>query len=175
MQSATELRLVASIDQPTNLCVSGRGMYGRDVVDPPGRSLPQTSSSRGPGDRAGMWVVCRTTSSDCTSGLTASSGRRLKWRFYFGSWQAGSSARMCRRVEASQPRTTVDTHGSPSRQRIWGIGTPARTTQASGEDGGQCSAPHCSSMTYEVQLDRSRTNFGVKSAVVEMAPAAGGE
>ena len=138
LQSATELRLVASIDQPTNLCVSGRGMYGRDVVDPPGRSLPQTSSSRGPGDRAGMWVVCRTTSSDCTSGLTASSGGRLNWRFWFGSWQAGSSARMCRRVEASQSRATVETHGSPSRQRIWGIGTPARTTQASGEDEGQC-------------------------------------
>ena len=85
VQSATELRLVTSIDQPTNLCVSRRGMYGRDVVDPPGRSLPQTSSSRGPGDRAGMWVVCRTTSSDCTSGLTASSGGQLNWCFYFGS------------------------------------------------------------------------------------------
>ena len=37
LQSATELRLVASIDQPTNLCVSGRGMYGKSAVDPPRR------------------------------------------------------------------------------------------------------------------------------------------
>ena len=37
LQSATELRLVASIDQPTNLCVSGRGMYGR--CDRPARTL----------------------------------------------------------------------------------------------------------------------------------------
>ena len=84
LQSATELRLVAGIDQPTNICVSGRGMYGRDVVDPPERSLPQSSGSRRPGDRAGKRVVCRTTSSDCTSGLTASSGGQLNWCFYFG-------------------------------------------------------------------------------------------